>query len=379
MQNTNNEHWQFATPKEDHVSRFVDLKIVPPSIPSYVMEYAPLVHLYSAENYWPCDIGEHLNHIKPELNFTAIQSDASRPRLDNLDELNQWEQGRHVYLTSRDNVEDRPEWLMGRENAPNMKPSSNSSPLAAEGTGQLGHSKAPATLVVVEKAHGVVDAFWFFFYSYNLGNEVFLRFGNHVGDWEHTVVRFQHGRAKAVFVSEHYFGQAYTYRAVEKRGKRPVIYSARGTHAMYATSGTHAYVLPFGLLHDETDKGPLWDPILNLRTYTYEPKKDVIQPSNYSPRAPVGWFNFAGHWGDKQYPVEDPRQYIFADNYHYVSGPLGPKFKHLNRRKICQGNDSEPCVIKNWLGKSGMRPAQASPLTEELDLESQRLEGDNMR
>jgi hypothetical protein len=67
----------------------------------------------------------------------------------------------------------------------------------------------------------VVDAFWFFFYSYNLGNAVFnIRFGNHVGDWEHTVVRFQHGEPKAVFFSEHSFGEAYTWDAVEKKGNR---------------------------------------------------------------------------------------------------------------------------------------------------------------
>jgi hypothetical protein len=84
-----------------------------------------------------------------------------------------------------------------------------------------GRSDAPAVLVVVEKDNGVVDAFFFFFYSYNLGNKVFnVRFGNHVGDWEHTVVRFQHGKPKAVFFSEHSFGEAYTYGALEKIGKR---------------------------------------------------------------------------------------------------------------------------------------------------------------
>jgi hypothetical protein len=84
-----------------------------------------------------------------------------------------------------------------------------------------GRSDAPAVLIVVEKDDGVVDAFFFFFYSYNLGNTVFnVRFGNHVGDWEHTVVRFQHGEPKAIFFSEHNFGEAYHWDAVEKIGKR---------------------------------------------------------------------------------------------------------------------------------------------------------------
>ena len=84
-----------------------------------------------------------------------------------------------------------------------------------------GRSDAPAVLITVDKGNGVVDAFWFFFYSYNLGNSVLnVRFGNHVGDWEHTVIRFSHGKPKAVFFSEHSFGEAYSYEAVEKIGKR---------------------------------------------------------------------------------------------------------------------------------------------------------------
>ena len=71
------------------------------------------------------------------------------------------------------------------------------------------------------KDDGVVDAFWFFFYSFNKSNSVFnVVFGNHVGDWEHTTVRFQHGVPKAIFFSEHSFGEAYTWEAVEKSGKR---------------------------------------------------------------------------------------------------------------------------------------------------------------
>lgn len=322
-------------------------------IPHYVVDYAPLVHLYSAEKYWPCDMGEHLHHITPELNFTPVQASWQHPQLDNLDGLNRWEYGRHIFLTSDDNVEDHPEWLMGEKNIP-ATPAPSSSQLATHKI-QGGRSDAPAVLVVVNKGHGIVDAFWFYFYSFNLGNTVVWRFGNHVGDWEHCLVRFHHGKPKAVFVSEHFFGQAYTYQAVEKIGRRPVIYSATGSHAMYADIGTHAYILPWGLLHDRTDKGPLWDPALNSHMYTYDLGNDTLRASNFTPKAPTEWFHFAGHWGDKQYPLEDTRQYQFAGAYHYVSGPLGPKFKNLGRRKICQGRESERCEIKNWLGGSRLR------------------------
>jgi hypothetical protein len=265
-------------------------------IPEYVLEYAPLIHLYSGEEFWPGDIAEHLIHTTPHLNYTPLQASSDHPNLTNLNNLNRW--GRFVYLQSDDNVEDRPKWLGGETNIPNAPddsdqsdsetswsdadnlvdveppkdvdgkeaswwnvgigdttenggirppPGATTSPIAvptdtSEGEELVrpdeawqpelgrrklgkqivgGRSDAPAVLIVVDKGNGVVDAFFFFFYSYNLGNKVFnVRFGNHVGDWEHTVVRFQHGEPKAVFFSEHSFGEAYTYNALEKIGKR---------------------------------------------------------------------------------------------------------------------------------------------------------------
>ena len=122
---------------------------------------------------------------------------------------------------------------------------------------------------------------------------------------------------------------------------------------MYATPGTHTYVLPFGLLHDETDRGPLWDPVLNSHTYKYDYRSDVLRSSTTTPYAPTQWFYFAGHWGDKFYQLNDNRQYRFAGQYHYVNGPLGPRFKNLGRKKMCGGRDEDPCVIKNSLEGTG--------------------------
>ena len=190
--------------------------------------------------------------------------------LTNLDELNEWEDGRFIFLKSEDDVETRPDWLTGKMNIPSilqrevsriagrdtstqtrlrdsatrlsrdesyrqqqraeradpeLKPMSQSFRRAAQFSSSRdlpgGRSNAPAILILVEKSYNIVDAFWFYFYSYNLGNKVFnVRFGNHVGDWEHVLVRFLNGEPKAVFFSEHYWGEAYTYQATEKIGKR---------------------------------------------------------------------------------------------------------------------------------------------------------------
>lgn len=199
-------------------------------VPKYVIEYAPLVHLFSGEQFWPCDIAEHLFHVTPELNYTPVQGRLQSSKLTNLDRLNQFEDGRYVYLTSNDNVEDRPEWLGGEKNIPDYfdydgddddDDAKIQTMAKTQNRNAGGRSNAPAVLVVVDKGKGIVDAFWFFFYSYNLGNKVFnIRWGNHVGDWEHTLIRFQHGEPKLLFFSEHNFGEAYSYGAVEKIGRR---------------------------------------------------------------------------------------------------------------------------------------------------------------
>ncbi|KAI9376492.1 hypothetical protein BJX61DRAFT_322474 [Aspergillus egyptiacus] len=384
-------------------------------IPDYVLDYAPLVHLFSNEQFWPCDIAEHLHHITPMLNYTPVQSQSYHMTLRDLDQLNQWEDGRHVFLTSNDNVEERPPWMEGEKNVPSP-PEDDQEPSWADWDGRVdgalpddtpenrakwydselplldgevegispdelgfampdeekirdelrkryggepvsvkgigGRSDAPAILLVVDKGNGIVDAFWFYFYSFNLGNVVLnVRFGNHIGDWEHCLVRFHNGRPKALFFSAHSGGEAYSYEAVEKIGRRPVIYSASGTHAMYATPGIHSYILPWGLLHDRTDRGPLWDPLLNSQMYTYDHVNDTLRASTLNPTAPTEWFYFNGHWGDKFYPLGDHRQYRFAGQYHYVNGPLGPRFKYLKRRKVCQGPDTASCIIKDFIGE----------------------------
>ncbi|KAI5283700.1 Vacuolar protein sorting-associated protein 62 [Ascosphaera aggregata] len=383
-------------------------------IPSYVFEYAPLVHLHSEEQYWPSDIGEHLLHTVPYLNYTAVPLEYRNASLDSLDILNQWEKGRFVFLTSDSNVEERPDWIEARHNIPQpgnppvdeewfpgvyanacndavddiddpsrredtekdadnelndaehhktttteKSLSHSSQKLQSRSQQQLrppnltpGRSSAPVVLIVVDKGDGIVDAFWFYFYSFNLGNVVLgIRFGNHVGDWEHSLVRFHHGKPKSIFFSAHSAGEAYSYDAVEKIGKRPVIYSASGTHAMYASPGIHTYGLPWGLLHDVTERGSLWDPTLNAYTYTYNVSTDELLASTYTPKAPLSWFYFSGHWGDKFYALNDNRQYRFGGQYHYVNGPLGPRFKHLDRTRVCPGDESRTsCVIRDWIG-----------------------------
>ncbi|KAF7543788.1 hypothetical protein G7Z17_g10462 [Cylindrodendrum hubeiense] len=404
-------------PREDHKRNVHQRRRILRDVPQYVTKHAPFVHLYSGEEFWPSDIREHVEHMTVIVDEEPLNS-STKWTLHNLHQLNK-HTGK-VMMHSNDNVEDRPNWLHSHYNIPNPFPDEElgedpptgpsgkfpnvpelrepttwydvdkkhplnriddprsrkfqknrdrereaSKRIATRGykPDANGYSKAPAILVVVDKGSGIVDAFWFFFYSYNLGQTVFdIRFGNHVGDWEHCMVRFENGVPRGIFFSEHEGGQAYAFEAVEKRGDRPVIYSAVGSHAMYAMPNTHSYILPFNLLKDETDKGPLWDPALNHYAYHYDYTKEYgedtdelrepqsLVPASSNPHAPTSWFHYRGRWGDEVYSLADPRQWRFFGQYHYVTGPDGPKFKTLDREKMCQ---TQKCKISYSLDPHG--------------------------
>ncbi|KAK7749188.1 Vacuolar protein sorting-associated protein 62 [Diatrype stigma] len=425
-------------------------------IPDYVLDYAPLVHLYSGEHFWPADIANHVKNMVPYADDVRIN--VTEPLdLGNLHKLHKLhsKHSADLFLRSRTDVEARPSWLHNWFNIPALWDDDNDDdddddsdwdgdeaegrqseeddehrsgdtttwfdvdrdhPLqrisdpryAPDGSGSgspshmgprqplparrggtttttpqqrrrrrrrererersaptltaqhkpddSGYSRAPATLVLVDKGSGIVDAFWFFFYAYNLGQTVLgVRYGNHVGDWEHAMIRFDSGVPRAVFFSEHEGGQAYAWHAVEKRRdggagnetnaevkQRPVIYSAVGSHAMYAMPGDHPYVLPFGMLRDQTDRGPLWDPRKNFRAYWYDYAEEELEPVREQPEAPTSWFHYRGRWGDQLYGLDDHRQWRLFGQYHYVTGPQGPKVKNLEREKMCS---SKRCRI----------------------------------
>ena len=392
-------NWEEDAPRRNAKRNVKERRRVLKDIPDYVTRYAPLVHLYSGEEFWPSDIKEHVEHMTVYVDGEPLNS-TTKWSLSNLHHLNDFKDG-SVMLKSNDDVESRPDWLHSHHNIPNsfeLEDPEDGGHGPAQGHDRLspvdkesstwydidksrelhriadprkygsdaqkakrlvarghkpdkdGYSKAPAVLVLVDKGSGIVDAFWFFFYSYNLGQTVLgVRFGNHVGDWEHCMVRFQDGVPRGIYFSEHEGGQAYAWQAVEKSSDgRPIIYSAVGSHAMYPMPSDHPYILPFDLLKDVTDKGPLWDPSLNNYAYHYDytleddvdldnvHHKHSLVPAAENPDAPTSWFHFRGRWGDEVYSLADPRQWRLFGQYHYVTGPYGPKFKSLYRSKLCQ-------------------------------------------
>ncbi|CAD6447714.1 70d857d5-5fe4-4c72-984c-42121edf97b2 [Sclerotinia trifoliorum] len=308
------------------------------TLPSFVFDYAPLVWLDEAEMYFPSDMYAQILNTKPYANLTLIPNDTLPSPLDleNLDFLNNW--GPNVYLTSNIDVTTSPAYLTG------VVPSS--------ATGRTQNAISCA-VILSDHGGGLMDVFYMYFYAYNQGNTVFgQELGDHIGDWEHNMIRFVNGTPQAVWYSQHANGQAFLYSVVEKSGKRPIAYSARGSHANYAIPGTHDHTipdlnLPAGLLQDYTSRGTLWDPILSSYFYTYDiPSKSFTAASEGSP---VGAMEYEGKWGDAQYPKSDRRQSEFFGFWKFVGGPTGPGNKQLGRKKVCPDNGIL-CIVRDRLG-----------------------------
>ncbi|OCH85733.1 hypothetical protein OBBRIDRAFT_739396 [Obba rivulosa] len=291
-------------------------------IPDFVLEKAPLSHLWSQESWWPSDVAVHLTHVEPQVNFTAVTTAVTFENISTLPSS--------VFLTAvpSDAVLTQPSWLTSADNTPEAN----------------GVSGAPATIICVEKPGGIIDAFYFYFYSFNAGGTVLgIEFDNHVGDWEHSMVRFVNGIPEFIYLSAHTGGTAYTYDTLNTTNGRATTYIAGGTHANYATPGPHFHDLPPPLLADQTDNGALWDVTANFRGYWFDNTTQTFHGAGGAgvgateqANEGVGWLMFEGMWGDQQYPLLVNDQYCIFDQCHFTDGPTGPIAKNLGRNAVCQ-------------------------------------------
>lgn len=305
-------------------------------IPSYVVDHSPWTYLYSEERYLPGSIEDYLSNFMMSTKTRNVTAPISPSNLTSI--ARSWDTSRNKYLTCREQWHNDPEWLRGR------------SPRAEDGW-----VDAPATLIVVEKPNGVTDAFWFYFYPFNLGPFVMGRgpFGNHLGDWEHSLIRFKDGKPILVWMSAHGGGTAYAWDALEQHWGRPVLFSARGTHAQYVSRGRHSHDIPWHMLADFTDRGSLWDPTKNFVAYTFN--GTAVQPANGSvPNRELDWGDwllYDGCWGNPQLDPKDLRQEWSPFQWRIIDGPRGPLWKNLMRDAPCERfkwwNFLRSCRVRN--------------------------------
>ncbi|RFU23746.1 hypothetical protein B7463_g12592, partial [Scytalidium lignicola] len=304
------------------------------AIPEYALAYAPIVVLEKTDKFYPSDLAIHIANTHPALNFTPVT--LANPEesftLYNLDQLNDLG-GEEIYLTSNSKLSKLPKYLHGKE--------PNSKTLQTENT-------ISSVIIVTDKGNGIVDVFYMYFYTFNQGPTVYLHeLGDHLGDWEHNMIRFKDGVPTAVWYSQHEYGQAFTYDAAPKVGKRPLCFSARGSHANYAVIGKHDLhdgndLIPENIVFDHTSQGHLWDPTLSAYYYTYSVDTKKFTPSGDD--TPVNYLYFNGKWGDQEYLDDSTEQSSFQGFHKWTDGPQGPWFKHLDREDVCLPHEV-PCVI----------------------------------
>ncbi|KAH3900905.1 uncharacterized protein SCDLUD_002365 [Saccharomycodes ludwigii] len=397
-------HFSSKDKQEDSLSTVLN------EIPEYVIKYAPIVHLYSEEKYLPCDVKTFVERFKlvyysksdNDVNTKVVLHDYG---LDikkdlktnyklfstvgkNTTTLNIPSNEIFMEIDDFDADVTYPRFLLG--NKPDSK----------------GYIKnAPANLIVRKHtsnnstdADEIIDAYWFFFYGFNLGAFVMGQgpWGNHIGDWEHCIIRFVNGTPQSIWLSAHAGGSGYRFEAIEKKEyyynsknnehgeeivkyERPVIFSAKGTHANYASVGQHAHDVPlfFSALSDFTDRGYMWDPALNFYGYLVEKQENSSNIEIFKPfrkrellELGVDWLQYQGHWGNKRLPMSDSRQKLCPFQWRYIDGPTGPTGKNLFRDKVCQN-------YKFWNFWHGCPLRRSIKRGQGLDAERNDLVGDN--
>ncbi|XPS69049.1 hypothetical protein M3J09_001330 [Ascochyta lentis] len=312
----------------------------PSGVPEFVFDYAPLFYLHPAERYRPSSISEFLVHTRPQIEFKDVSNPSPAPTLAHLDNLNDLGEkgGENIYLTSFDDVTQNPPWLGG------VPTTSNGS-----------ESEETGAIIIVEKEKGVVDVFYFLFFAFNWGGIVLNhQLGNHVGDWEHVMIRFIDSKPRYAWLSQHATGEAYAFQALPKpaSGNRPLLYIANGTHAIYPQQGATDHTLPNHnssvplLLVDHCAEGDVYDPLTSSYLYQYTPHSPSLSsttpahsPATFHPLHPTtlspGWLAFKGRWGDQQYPATDQRQKGGLLGFRrFGDGPTGPAFKELGRAEV---------------------------------------------
>ncbi|KAJ4226318.1 hypothetical protein NW759_004904 [Fusarium solani] len=341
------------------------------TVPDYITRYAPLVWLHSEDPFRPSDILEHVRRTAPTVNERPVPGLPALD-LDNLDLLNDVDVDTNqvVALTSNDDVTTLPAWLYGE--TPDEK-------------GRTSNATACA-VIIVEQSPRDVDAFFFYFYSYDRGANISqvleplnsfamgmadgMHYGCHVGDWEHNMVRFRDGKPTGIYYSQHSSGAAYEWNdtRLSLEDERPLVYSAYGSHANFVSEGDHVHD---SVLLDYCDAGQLWDPVSSAYFYHMDPISfkltRLFTPGSASPRDSnlTSFFYFNGIWGDTQYAGDDPRQRtvpVFGLK-RYVSGPQGPIFKGLVRKGLFPDNPEPkkfiqlavgflmswyPCCLRGW-------------------------------
>ena len=149
---------------------------------------------------------------------------------------------------------------------------------------------------------------------------------SHEGDWEAvTLLLDARERPLLVGLSEHCTGARRDWKGVQRRGSRPVVYVALGSHANYFTPGKKPLVRSCwpqdALALADAYSVPLLDSAARGRT--------VAPIVTRVTAAAPSWMAFAGTWGEDQF-VHLPG----IAPVRFRTGPKGPAHHQLWRTPV---------------------------------------------
>lgn len=149
------------------------------------------------------------------------------------------------------------------------------------------------------KAAGVFDLQYLMFYPYNGPTSDTGDYGGHEGDWEMVVVRIERVGDDYRLLAVNYLAHgnhAWYYPAEAGRSDRrfavnadgrPIVYSAKGSHASYTASGKRDGDTQYST--DRTGNGPIWRTWHNVVRIVDDETGEAL-PGH-------GWVGYAGRWG----------------------------------------------------------------------------------
>ena len=191
------------------------------------------------------------------------------------------------------------------------------------------HAATPTVFGAVFRTGDRIALQYWLFYPANIftiASAKGLFWQSHEGDWEAvTVLLDRRERPILVGLSEHCAGARRDWTRVQRRGTRPVVFVALGSHANYFTPGAKplartcwpkealAVVDAYEVaLLDSAVRGRTVAPIVSRVTAVSPP-----------------WMAFAGTWGEDQF-VHFPD----VAPLRFGVGPSGPAFHELWRRPV---------------------------------------------
>ena len=258
--------------------------------------YAPLVYLASGDPYRPMSAETFVNRSRlrwshdgcPDDQVAAAGAvDAARLGSGGYSHRMKNVLCVHTGATYRSNARTRPYDLVSDANEGFLLDLDNAARPGSTG----------AASVYVDYVAGDHLTYWFL-YGFSDAPAAFdvVNVFDHEGDWERLAVRLDSSdRPVTVAYFQHNGHCVLPWSAAPKSGTHPVVYSARGTHASYATAGAHPIPVPvYPDPDDVTDRGVTWS--------TW----DVLLPVRDQP-----WYGYGGAWGQ-------------VGSSRYATGPLGP-------------------------------------------------------